>query len=337
MAMPNRRRHSNDGNRSRLVMRRSASRGGSERRKRCQLFEYAGVWRVATGTMVAFMRRISAVVAAATVLALSGAMPALAGSSKPKGFGQPVYLALGDSVAAGAGAQPFVSGYPEQTGARLEQGYNVAADKATPNAATDFQVVNYAMGGATTVSLIQVQLPQAIALIEERRADRDPFNDVAVISVTIGGNDIFNPVVGACVLDTTPTDCQTVVDAALAATGAGVTEIFRRLTAAAGRHAEVIVTTYYNSLGSCFLSQVNPAAVAIGDAVLEGGAVAGLVEVTDGLNDRIRNAAASSGAQVAELYGALSGDQFVGGRDCLHPNLAGHTTIAGVVYDALAR
>jgi hypothetical protein len=70
--------------------------------------------------------------------------------------------------------------------------------------------------------------------------------------------------------------------------------------------------------------------------LLEGGAVAGLVEVTDGLNDRIRDAAAASGAQVAELYGALSSDQFVGGRDCSHPNLAGHTTIAGVVYDALA-
>jgi hypothetical protein len=33
----------------------------------------------------------------------------------------------------------------------------------------------------------------------------------------------------------------------------------------------------------------------------------------------------------------LTGGQFVGGRDCLHPNLAGHTTIAGVVYDAVAR
>jgi lysophospholipase L1-like esterase len=286
--------------------------------------------------MVALMRRGWTVVAAAAVLALAGATPASAKPKRPEGFGKPVYLAVGDSVAAGAGAQPFVSGYPEQTGALLEQGYNVAADKATPHAATDFQVVNYAVGGATTASLIQVQLPKAIALIEERRADRDPFNDVEAISVTIGGNDIFNPVVGACLLDSTPTDCQTVVDGALAATEAGVTQILRLLTAAAGRHTEVIVTTYYNAVGSCYLSQTNPAAVAIGDAVLEGGAVAGLVDVTEGLNDRIRDAAASSGAQVAELYGALSGGQFVGGRDCVHPNLAGHTRIAGVVYDALA-
>jgi lysophospholipase L1-like esterase len=271
------------------------------------------------------------------VLALAGATPAVAKLNTPGRFGKPVYLALGDSVAAGAGAQPFYSGYPEQTGVLLEQGYNVAADKATPHAATDFQVVNYAVGGATTASLIEVQLPKAIALIEQRQADRDPFNDVEAITVTIGGNDIFNPVVGACVLDTTPTDCQAVVDAALAATEAGVTQILRRLTTAAGRHAEVIVTTYYNPLGSCFLSQINPAAVAVGNAVLESGTVAGLVDVTEGLNDRIRDAAASSGAQVAELYGALSGEQFVGGRDCLHPNLAGHITIASVVYNALAR
>jgi lysophospholipase L1-like esterase len=287
--------------------------------------------------MVALMRRSSAVVAAVIVLTLAGATPAAAGSNTPERFGEPVYLALGDSVAAGVGAQPFVSGYPEQTGALLEQGYNVAADKATPHSATDFEVVNYAVGGATTATLIQVQLPKALALIEERQADRDPFNDVEVISVTIGGNDVFNPVVATCVLDTTPTDCQAVVDAVLAAAAAGVTEILRQLTAAAGRHTEVIVTTYYNPLGSCFLSQVNPAAVAIADAVLEGGTVAGLVDVTEGLNDRIRDAARSSSAQVAELYGALPGDQLVGGRDCLHPNLAGHTTIAGVVYDTLAQ
>ena len=287
--------------------------------------------------MVALVTRIPAAVAAAAVLALAGGVPALAESRTPERFGKPVYLALGDSVAAGAGAQPFVSGYPEQTGALLEQEYNVAADKATPHATTDFDVVNYAVGGATTATLIQAQLPKAVALIEERQADRDPFNDVEVISVTIGGNDIFNPVVGACVLDTTPTDCQAVVDAALAAAAVGVTDILRQLTAAAGRHTEVIITTYYNPLGSCFLSQLNPAAVAIGDVVLEGGTFAGLVHVTEGLNDRIREAAAASGAQVAELYGALTGGQFVGGRDCLHPNLAGHTTIARVVYDALAR
>jgi lysophospholipase L1-like esterase len=284
------------------------------------------------------MTRVPAAVAVAAVLAVAGAAPALAESNATPGrFGNPVYLALGDSVAAGAGARPFVTGYPEQTGALLEQGYNVAADKATPHAATDFDVVNHAVGGATTTTLIGVQLPKALALIEERQADRDPFNNVEVISVTIGGNDIFNPVVAACVLDTTPTDCQAVVDAALAAAAAGVAEILQQLTAAAGRRAEVIVTTYYNPLGSCFLSQVNPAAVAIGDAVLEGGPVAALVDVAEGLNDRIRDAAAASGAQVADLYGALVGNQFVGGRDCLHPNLAGHTTIAGLVYQALAR
>jgi hypothetical protein len=46
-----------------------------------------------------------------------------------------------------------------------------------------------------------------------------------------------------------------------------VIEILGQLTAAAGRRTEVIVTTYYNPLGSCFLSQINPVAVAVGVSV----------------------------------------------------------------------
>jgi lysophospholipase L1-like esterase len=287
--------------------------------------------------MVTVMTRLPVALAAAAVLALAGAVPAIAESNTPDRFGSPVYLALGDSVAAGVGAQPFVSGYPEQVGALLEQGYNTEADKVTPNATDDFDVVNDAVGGATTATLITAALPGALALIEQRDADRDPFNDVEVITVTIGGNDIFNPVVAACLLDATPTDCQSVVDAALAAAQAGLNEILGALTATAGRHTEVVITTYYNPIGSCFLSQLNPAAVAVGDVVLEGGTVSGLVTVDDGLNDRIRAAAAANGVQVAELFGALTGGQFVGGRDCLHPNLAGHTAIAGIVYDLIAR
>lgn len=283
------------------------------------------------------MTRLPVVVAAAVVLAVGSAGPALAQPHESDRFGAPVYLALGDSVPAGVGAQPYVTGYPEQVGALLEQGYNTAAGKATPHSATDIDVVNYAVGGATTATLIANQLPKAIELIEQRSADRDPFNDVEVSTVTIGGNDIFNPVVAACILTTTPAGCQPAVDAALAAVHARLIEILDQLTAAAGRGTEVVISTYYNPIGSCFLSQLNPAAVAIGDVVLEGGGVAGLLSVDDGLNDLIRHAAAATGAQVADLYGALAAGEFVGGRDCLHPNLAGHATIADVFYDTIAR
>jgi lysophospholipase L1-like esterase len=284
------------------------------------------------------MTRLPVAVIAAVVLAMGGATPAAAQPDRVNRPGSPVYLVLGDSVAAGAGAQPYVTGYPEQVGGLLlERGYNTAADKATPNAAVDFDVINYAVGGATTATLIAAQLPKAVQLIEERIGDRDPFNDVEVITVTIGGNDIFNPAVTACILTTSPASCQPAVDAALTAIHAGLMEILEQLTSVAGRDTEVVITTYYNPIGSCYLSQANPAAVAIADVVLEGGTVPGLLSVEEGLNDLIRRAAATTGAQVADLYGALGPGQYVGGRDCTHPNLTGHTTIADIVYETIAR
>jgi hypothetical protein len=36
------------------------------------------------------------------------------------------------------------------------------------------------------------QLAKAVELIEERSGDRNPFNDVEIITVTIGGNDVYN-------------------------------------------------------------------------------------------------------------------------------------------------
>ena len=290
------------------------------------------------GPRVKVMTRLPVAVAAVLVLAVGGGVPALAQADEIDRFGSPVYLALGDSVAAGAGAQPYVTGYPEQVGELFEErGYNIAANKAAPHVADDFDLINYAVGGARTATLIATQLPKAVQLIEQRDGDRDPFNDVEVITVTIGGNDIFNTAVAGCVLTTNPANCQPAMDAGLAATYAGLLEILGQLTSAAGRDTEVVITTYYNPIGSCYLIGRNPAAAVIADVVLEGGTVSGLLTVDDGLNDLIRRAAETTGAQVADLYGELEEGQYVGGPDCLHPNLSGHTAIADIVYNTIAR
>lgn len=282
------------------------------------------------------MTRLLVMLITAGTLTLSGAGTAVALPDSPGHFGSPVYLALGDSVPAGAGAQPGGTGYPEQVGALLGNGYNPAANKATPHASVHFQTVNYAVGGATTVTLAS-QVRQAVDLIQERQRDRDPFNNVEVISVTIGGDDIFRPGVDACVLTTTPTACQPTIEAILAAVRVNLTRLLPQLTAAAGRRTEVVITTYYNPIGSCFLVRLNPAAERIAEVVLEGGTFPGLLTLEDGLNDVIRAAAAVSDVQVAELHSRLQPSQYVGGSDCLHPNLAGHTRIAGIVYDTVAR
>ncbi|MGY1665954.1 SGNH/GDSL hydrolase family protein [Geodermatophilus sp. SYSU D00696] len=207
--------------------------------------------------------------------------------SRSTRWGLRVYLALGDSVAAGVGAVPYVTGYPELLEARLDAGYNPAADRATPHAPVDFELVNLAKGGATTSTLRDQQLPAALKLIKDRNGDRNPRNDVEVITVTIGGNDVFAPVTVACILTATPTGCQATVDAALAGVAARLTEILSKLVVAAGPDTEVVVTTYYNPIGSCDLGR-NPAAPAVADVVLEGGAVPGVLSVQAGLNDVIR-------------------------------------------------
>ena len=255
----------------------------------------------------------------------------------PDRFGDPVYLALGDSVPAGFGVVPTQPGYPDVLTRLLESGYNPAADKATPKASVDLELVNLAVSGATTTTLIESQLTPALALIEERDGDRDPFNDVEVVTVTIGGNDVFGPAQQACFLTATPVGCQATVDAALAGVEERLTTVLGALVDTAGRDAEVLVTTYYNPIGSCVLAERNPAAPRIADVGLEGGTVPGVLTLTAGLNDVIREVAAATGAQVGELYGELGPGQYIGGEDCLHPNAAGHVEIAELLYAALAR
>jgi lysophospholipase L1-like esterase len=283
------------------------------------------------------MRRSLVVGIVGALVALGLSASATAAPAGPDRFGEPVYLAIGDSVPAGVGARPAQPGYPERLVELLEGGYDPAADKSTRNAASDFEIRNLAVSGATTATLIQSQLGPALTLIEERDGTRDPFDDVEVVTVTIGGNDVFGPAQQACLATATPVGCQATLETALAGVEERLTSILGALVAAAGRDAEVVVTTYYNPIGSCFLSQRNPAAPAIADVGLEGGSLPGVLTLPAGLNDVIRQVAATTGAQVTELYGELGPDQYVGGQDCLHPNPAGHAEIAELLYATLAR
>ncbi len=121
--------------------------------------------------------------------------------------------------------------YPERLLALLEDGYDPATDMASPDALGDFEIRNIAVPTATTATLIDGQLPTALELIVERDINRDPSDGVEVITVTIGGNDVSNPAIQACVLDPTPTDCQAVVDTALVLAEARLTAILRALVA----------------------------------------------------------------------------------------------------------
>lgn len=237
--------------------------------------------------------------------------PAASPPSSPAGLPHAAggtYLALGDSVAAGVGAA-----------ASDTQGYvpvlaRLLADRVP------LRVHNLAVSGATTTSLLRDQLPGALDVLADA--------DVRLVTVTVGGNDVFLPIVQACSRSVQDPACPRAVRAALEQVDAGVDELLRRITDAAGPAVPVAVMAYYDPLPACRLAALAPLA----EQVLEGTAD------SQGLNDVLRTRAEEHGAVVVETADRLvpPGD-FVGGVDCLHPSTSGHARIAEAFLDAVGR
>lgn len=120
--------------------------------------------------------------------ACSGGTSEDAGVSLPNGEGG-VYLALGDSVAAGSGAsEPAGTGYAAIVRDALQERYG------------ELELVSLAVAGHTTQDLIDQQLPVAL----ERLAQ----GDVRVVTVTISGNDLGEYAADpACVGDPSVPEC----------------------------------------------------------------------------------------------------------------------------------
>lgn len=184
---------------------------------------------------------------------------------------------------------------------------------------------NLAVGGATSATLVRDQLPDAITELEARNQDRRPNDDVKVITIDIGGNDVF-AVVPLCSAGPTP-ECLGLIDTTLRTFAANFTTTLAQLQAAAGPDTMIIAMTYYNPLPSCRLSALAPLA----SNVLEG------APGFDGrLNDLIRGISAANAVAGADTYGKLAAENLVGGTDCLHPNDSGHQIIADLFAAALA-
>ena len=236
---------------------------------------------------------------------------------------QPLYLALGDSVAAGAGAQPpTTEGYVPELRDLLEAQVPCGRGQAL---GCRLGLVNLAVPGATTETLIGDQLPTALSVIRQRRATATPIDDVRLITLDIGGNDAFGPILQACSTDPQAPSCATRISTALGGVATNFETILSDLREAAGSGTTIAVMTYYNPLPACFLSEQE----SLADLVIEGGG-----PVPTGLNDIIRAQAAAHDAVVAETGPEIDADDLVGGRDCLHPNTSGHDNIAAA-FDAV--
>lgn len=207
-----------------------------------------------------------------------------------------LYLALGDSAAAGFGDDPPGGGYVRRLGEIYETELGV----------TD--TVNLAAGGATSISLIASQLDPAIAKIAEA-------SDVRALTVTIGGNDTLR-------------GCSTQFDEPSCPFRPNLATIFSELNDAleADPGEEVFTAmAYYNPYAG-----LQPQEGSYEIALVGMNDVAGVCDAEGflGLNDVILQEAGKAGIPVADPYAALlpQGQALMAG-DGLHLNAAGYTAL----------
>ena len=235
-------------------------------------------------------------VAGALVAALL-ATPAMAAAAPPS---RPLYLALGDSVAVGVGAQPpATEGYVPELHDLLAAQVPCGGGQAL---GCRLDLLNIAKPGATTTTLIEGQLPIARRVIKQRRATATPVDDVRLITLDIGGSDSFDPILQACNSNPPTPGCATTISTVLGKVAKNYRTILADLRETAGPDTTIAVMTYYNPLRACFLAQQEPLA----ELVLEGGG-----PVPTGLNDIIRGQAAAHDAVVAETGPVIDASKVI--------------------------
>ncbi len=250
------------------------------------------------------------------------AAPTVVPTPRPTGP-RPLYLALGDSLSAGIGASDEPS-----------RGWVGLVHAALPG----WDLLNLGVPGDDSRELLQDgPLDEGLRQIELRAADDKPGNEVAAITVEVGGNDVL-----AIYFDLViPGDCPSLIEAleraycvsalegALDAYRINLAETLHRLTEAAPE-TPLFLMTLYNpfSGGASVIDEM-------GVLALEGLAGTGFPE---GLNDVIREAGAEAGVTVVEWYDLFLGKQseYVA-FDLIHPNDAGHAVMAVAVIEAMAQ
>ena len=181
-----------------------------------------------------YLRPVAACVFSA-ILALALAQDAHAQAA-------PAYLALGDSLAFGVGADnPAAEGYVGLTDFDL---------KADPRFAdTGLDLINLSAPGATSADLVQPdgQLSKGIAEIQARASDDTAGNEVQIISLDIGGNDLLALAdsESPCVQNAGSQACQDKLTSTLRGLQDNLVSALRQLREAAP-HAEIYVLNLYN-------------------------------------------------------------------------------------------
>jgi lysophospholipase L1-like esterase len=229
------------------------------------------------------------------------------------------YLALGDSYAVGEGAsQEGKTAYVPLFYAFLEG-----------DMGKQLSLRNLAGGGETSASIIaDGQLAKALAELKFRNQDGNPGNDVVVITIDIGGNDLRDLALPGqpCAPPAAITDpsCTTALSKTMDDLSQNLDASLRALRVAAGPDTRMFVLDYFNPYSGT------------GEALEAAGDVGVPI-----LNDKIAEIATRPGidAQVVETFDAFEGKgeelTHLADPDAnFHPNDAGYRLLADLLIAA---
>jgi lysophospholipase L1-like esterase len=233
---------------------------------------------------------------------------------------RPCYLALGDSYAYGEGAS-----------SRTKLAYVPLFHQfLESDTGRELALRDLALRGETTTSMIaKGQLAKALAELRFRNQENDdPVDDVVVITIDIGGNDLIGltnegrPCAPPLGLD--DSGCAAAVGSAVDEVSRNLPVILRALRVAAGPETRSLVLDYFNPYSGS------------GKPLDEEGDL-----VLPALNDAIDQAAAAPGtdAEVVHLADAFRGrapdlTHVMEPEEDFHPNDAGYRLMADLLIAA---
>ncbi len=253
-----------------------------------------------------------------SLVALSACGSGEGSESVPGSF---TYIALGDSLSAGMGASdPGATGFVSL----VQQSF-----------AEDVELLNLGHSGDTSQELLDHgHLDEAIAEIEERNGDDDETNDVGLVTLEIGGNDLLRLYFSLVVAGTCPdletavakAECLDPLASALEAYEPNLVTALERLREA-DPSLQIVLLTLYNPFSGF------GGAGEIGDLALDG-----LPDTPfpDGLNDIVRRQAQQRELILVDVFPLFEGraGELIAG-DLIHPNDQGYQVMADAVIGAL--
>jgi lysophospholipase L1-like esterase len=228
-----------------------------------------------------------------------------------------VYLALGDSLSEGIGASEreqtsFVALVHKELGPKVE-------------------LMNLGVAGDTSQDLIDEQLDRATQEITTRNSDADLANDIVVITLEIGGNDLLDIFFDLVLPGLCPNiedglnnpECVQQVRQTLDTFAPNLDEILTRLREA-DPDVPIFLLTLYNPF-----SGSTPVLDELVDLALEGRPDTPFPE---GLHDIVRDKAEAYDARLVEVAPQFEGKarEYIA-RDLIHPNDTGYRVIADAV------